>query len=162
MSRRPRRDRRIVSRLERTEEVGKMALSAFDDKSKKPTATDLEKMLGRANAHWKHVIAHISSSYPPVVEVWNFSGEKWGWSLRLKRKERVLVYMTPCKGHFLAGFVLGGKAVKAAHDRPLSDSVLAVIDGAKKYAEGTGFRIEVRTQKDRDAVMELAAIKVKN
>jgi hypothetical protein len=70
--------------------------------------------------------------------------------------------MTPCRKHFLVGFVLGDRAVKAAHDSTLPEPVLAVIDGARKYAEGRGVRLEVRTKKDRDHVMELAAIKMAN
>jgi hypothetical protein len=139
-----------------------MALSAFDDKSNAPCASDLEKMLGRTSSHWGHLIAHIASEYAPLDETWNFAGAKWGWSLRLKQKKRTVLYMTPCSKHFLVGFVLGDRAVKAAHDSTLPESVLALIDGARKYAEGRGVRIEVRTKKDRDHVMELAAIKMAN
>lgn len=139
-----------------------MALSAFDDKSKKPGAGDLEKMLGRSSAHWDALIAHIASEYAPLERMWNFAGARWGWSLRLKQKKRTVLYMTPCKKHFLVGFVLGEKAVKAAHKSALPDPVLALIDGARKYAEGRGVRIEVRNKKDRDSVMKLAEIKMAN
>ena len=139
-----------------------MALSAFDDKSKKPGAGNLEKTLGRTSAHWDDLKAHIATEYSPLDETWNFAGEKWGWSLRLRQKKRTVLYMTPCKGHFLAGFALGEKAVKAAHDSRLPDSVLAVIDEAPKYAEGRGVRIEVRNKTDREIVKKLAAIKMAN
>jgi hypothetical protein len=70
--------------------------------------------------------------------------------------------MTPCKGYFLVGFALGEKAVKAAHDRRLPDSVLTVIDESPKHAEGRGVRIEVRNKKDREIVKKLAGIKTAN
>ena len=57
---------------------------------------------------------------------------------------------------------MGERAVKAAHDSCLPDSVLTVIDEAPKYAEGRGIRIEVRNKKDREIVKELAAIKMAN
>jgi hypothetical protein len=139
-----------------------MALSAFDNKSKAPRAADLKRVLGRTSVHWDSLRAHIASGYAPLDETWNFSGAAWGWSLRLKQKKRTVLYMTPCKGHFLVGFVLGDKAVKAAHDSTLPDSVLAVIDGAKKYAEGRGVRLEIRKRKDLDSVKKLAAIKMAN
>ena len=60
------------------------------------------------------------------------------------------------------GFVLGEKAVKAAHQGSLPDSVLTVIDEAKKYAEGRGVRIEIRNKKDLNIAKELAAIKMAN
>jgi hypothetical protein len=60
------------------------------------------------------------------------------------------------------GFVLGERAVKAARQSALSDKVQTLIDDAKKYAEGKGVRIEVRSKKDRDDVEKLAAIKMAN
>ncbi len=106
-----------------------MALSAFDDKSKQPQAGDLKKTLGRASAHWDNLIAHIAAEYAPLEETWNYAGRNWGWSLRLKQKKRTVLYMTSCKGHFLVGFTLGEKAVKAAHDSTLPDEILSrVVD----------------------------------
>ena len=139
-----------------------MALSAFDDKSKQPTAGDLKTMLGRTGVHWDSLRAHIAAEYPPLDETWNFAGAKWGWSLRLKQKKRTVLYMTPCRKHFLVGFALGEKAVKAAHDAGLPDSVIAVIDEAPRYAEGRGVRIEIRNKRDLDAVKKLAAVKMAN
>lgn len=68
----------------------------------------------------------------------------------------------PCQGCFLAALVLGEKAVKAAHKSDLPDSVLAVTDGERKYAEGRAVRIEVRTKEDLRNVQKLAAIKMAN
>jgi hypothetical protein len=137
-----------------------MALSAFDDKLKKPGAGDLKRMLGRTSAHWDNLTTHIASEYAPLDETWNYAGANWGWSLRLKQKKRTVLYMTPCKGHFLVGFVLGEKAVRAAHDGRLPNSVLAIIDEAKKYVEGRGVRIEIRSKKDLEIAKRLAAIKM--
>lgn len=139
-----------------------MALSAFDDKSKKPTAADIQEVLGRAGAHWTGLISHVASEFPPVEEQWSYSGEKYGWSLRLKRKKRVILYMTPCERHFLVGFVLGDKAVKAARDAGVPEAVVATIDNAPRYGEGTGFRVEVRSRADLTAVKKLAAVKMAN
>jgi hypothetical protein len=70
--------------------------------------------------------------------------------------------MTPCKGHFLVGFVLGDKAVQAAYDSNLPDSVLAIIREARKYAEGKAIRIEIRNKKDLAMAKKLTAIKMAN
>ena len=123
-----------------------VALSAFDDKAKKPGAGDLEKILGRTSTHWDDLRRHIAAEYAPLDETWNFAGAKWGWSLRLKQKKRTVLYMTPRKMHFLIGFDLGEKAVKAAHDSRFPESILTVIDEAPKYADGRGVRIELRNK----------------
>jgi hypothetical protein len=139
-----------------------MALSAFDDKSRKPGTGDLKKMLGRTSAHWENLIAYLAGEYTPLDQTWNFAGANWGWSLRLKQKKRTILYLTPCKAYFFVGFVLGEKAVKAAHESSLPDSILTVIDAAKKYAEGRGVRLEIRNNKDLDNVKKLCAIKTAN
>ncbi len=137
-----------------------MAFSAFDDKSHEPQAKELQHVLGRSRAHWDKLVAHVAAEFAPMTSTWGFAGAKWGWSLRLKQKKRTVLYMTPCHKHFVVGFALGEKAVKAAHAVPLSDAILATIDGAAKYAEGRGVRIEVRTKKDLAGVEGLAAVKM--
>lgn len=139
-----------------------MALSAFADKSKTPQAKELKEVLGRSNSHWIVIVNQVAKTCPPLDQTWGFSGANWGWALRLKQKKRTVMYLTPCKGHFLVGFALGEKAVRAAHDAQLRQSILELIDAAKKYAEGRAVRIEVRNKRDRDDVIKLAAVKMEN
>ena len=139
-----------------------MALSAFDDKSHEPSAEELRRVLGRSAARWDELIAHLAAEQSPLDVAWTYAGANWGWSLRLKRKKRAILYLTPRERHFLAGFALGEKAVAAAHQAKLPGPVLATIDGARKYAEGRAVRLEVRTKKDVSAAIELAAIKMAN
>ena len=139
-----------------------MTLSAFEDKSKPPKDKEVAKVLGRTSAHWEKLKALLRSQYEPLTETWKFAGQKWGWTLQLKRKKRAILYLTPHKGYFAAGLVLGEKAVKSARDSDLPDSVVKTISSARKYAEGRGIRIEVKTKKDIDIVEKLAAIKMAN
>ena len=139
-----------------------MALSAFDDKSQEPQTNELEETLGRTKTHWNNLTAHIAAEFAPCGMTWGFAGAKWGWSLRLKQKKRTVLYMTPCRKHFLVGFALGEKAVKAAREGGLPASVMKTIEEAPKYAEGRGVRLEIRNKKDLEAVKELAAIKMAN
>lgn len=139
-----------------------MALSAFDDKSNPPRDKDLAATLGRAFAPWNTLRKAIAARFGPLSEEWGFASKNTGWGLRLKQPSRTVFYMTPCKGHFLASFALGEKAVKAAHESDLPASILDIIDGAKKYVEGRAVRIEVRTARDVRNVEKLAAIKMAN
>lgn len=56
--------------------------------------------------------------------------------------------------------VFDDKAITAAHDSDLPTSVLKVIDVSKRYAEGTGVRLEIRRAGDLHSVETLAAIKM--
>ncbi|HSL22024.1 MAG TPA: DUF3788 domain-containing protein [Vicinamibacterales bacterium] len=139
-----------------------MALSAFGDKSVPPAEPALRKTLGRTAALWMDLKRDLAAAHGPLVEEWNFAGNAYGWSLRLKQKKRAIVYMTPCDGYFLASLALGEKACAAARDQGLPAPLLAIIDAAPKYAEGRGIRIPVRSRNDLRKVKDLAAVKVAN
>ena len=62
----------------------------------------------------------------------------------------------------MASFALGEKAVRAAHEGGLPAPVLEIIAQAKKYAEGRGVRLEVRSAQDVLDVERLAIIKMAN
>jgi hypothetical protein len=140
-----------------------MALSVFDDKSAPPTGRTLAVALGRSSPAWARLKEAMQAAYGPLAEEWNFAGKAYGWSLRLKqkdRKQRAVVYLTPGDQQFLASFALGERACEAAHACGLPASVVALIDAAPKYVEGRGVRIPVRTLKDVAAVCRVAACKM--
>ncbi len=132
---------------------------AFDDKTQPPDDKALTKSLGAAKKIWDEFIRHVAAEYAPVEESWGFYKS---WSLRLKHKKRTIVYLLPRDGHFQCAFVYGGKATEAARKAKLPKAVLKAIDEAPVYAEGRGFRLEVRTGKDLAAMKTLAAVKMAN
>jgi len=134
-----------------------MKAMSFDDKAKIPDAKALAKGLGAAKKLWDELVGDISEAYPPVTEAWGFYK---AWSLRLKRKDRTIVYLLPRDKHFLCAFVFGGKATEAARRTRLPKAVLREIEEAPVYAEGRGFRLEVKTAKDVETMKALAAIKM--
>src|SRR5512140_1473741 len=113
-----------------------VALSAFSEKAHPPTDEDLEAKLGAAHAAWGQLIDLVSTRIPQVTTVWGFTSKSTGWGLRLRHKDRVLLYMTPGEGHFLVSFALGERAVQEARAAKLPKALLAAIDAAPRYAEG--------------------------
>ena len=137
-----------------------MALSVFDDKLTPPTEASLKQALGESFAIWNELKKVLAANYPPVSFEWGFTSKSTGWGMRIKQKERVILYMTPCEGYFLASLALGDKAVKAAQESNLPNKVLKIIAGSRRYAEGTGVRLEIRSMSDVPIVEKLAAIKL--
>lgn len=137
-----------------------MALSAFADKSRPPERAALDQVLGASAGLWQELVSHVTERHAPITEQWNHAGAKYGWSLRLKRKDRIVLYLTPQAGSFLVGVVLGEKAVKAARDSGLPEAVLALVEAAPRYAEGRGLRLTVTRDEDLIAVQKLAAAKM--
>lgn len=139
-----------------------MGLSAFDDRSAVPDAAAVALTLGRTAGLWGSVKERLGAEFANLTEEWTFSGQAYGWSLRLKQNKRVIVYLTPREKHFLASFALGGKACLAAQSAGLAPDVLAMIDAAPRYAEGRGVRIPVRKRSDVDQVIRIARVKMAN
>jgi hypothetical protein len=137
-----------------------VALSAFTDKSQPPDDDTLAETLGPSARLWLDLKRRIEQDWPPVVEEWAHAGAKFGWSLRLRHKKRIVVYLIPGSGSFLVGVVLGDRAVAAAREAGLPPNALAVLDEAKRYAEGTGLRLEVRKAADLKAVHTLVQAKM--
>jgi hypothetical protein len=116
--------------------------------------------LGKARARWDRLLAALA----PICDgrTWGSSGKKHGWGLRLLKKDRVVVYLSPGEGGFMASFALGDGAMRAARAAGLPATVAAVLDGARRYAEGHAVRLEVKTAADVDAITRLARIKVEH
>jgi hypothetical protein len=139
-----------------------VALSAFDDPDLPPAPEAIDAALGRAARHWRKFVAAVVAGHGPLEEQWNWSGAKFGWSLRLREKKRVLVYCTPVRGAFLVGLALGTKAEAAARESGLPSSVVALLDAAPVYAEGRGLRLEVKDAAGVAAALRLVAAKAAN
>ncbi len=137
-----------------------MALSAFDDPTSPPTPDELDALLGPCSRLWAELVAAVRRHAGGSTETWVF-GAKYGWSMRLVRRERNLLHLTPQAGRMLVGVALGEKAIARAEAAGLaSGRTLEVVAAAPKYAEGRGVRFEVATDEDLAVAVELARIKL--
>ena len=133
--------------------------NAFIGKAEQPTREELRAVLGPAGELWDSMQAALAELDLTDAE-WSSYSAKSGWALRMKKGKRNIVYLSPGRGEFTASFALGDRAVEAARHRGFSKSFLALLDTAKRYAEGTGIRIEVRNRKDVELVRRVAALKL--
>jgi len=136
-----------------------MLPNAFIGQAEQPAEAQLTAKLGAARPLWDELLAAL-----PQCEArqWKSYSLKAGWSLRMKRGKRNIVYLSPSLDGFTASFVLGDRAVFAARAAGLPAAVVRIIDEARKYAEGTAVRIDVKTHADLEVVRKLAAIKLAN
>lgn len=139
-----------------------MSANAFIGKTEAPSTNELAAALGPAKPVWDQLLAELDQELGVNVHEWNSYSPKAGWSLRLKRKARTIVWLGPREGSFIAAFILGGKAVQAAHATKLPPRIAKAIKEAPKYPEGTGLRLPMKTSNDIAAVKTLAAIKLAN
>ena len=137
-----------------------MALSAFDDKSRVPSDGDVAEVLGSTARWWDDLRGSIGERHGPVEEAWKHYGKAGGWTLTLRGGKRTLLYLVPLRGSFLAGVVLGKKAVEAARASALPSEILRRIEEAREYVEGRPVRVEVKRKADLGPVKALVRIKV--
>ncbi|MCF8427500.1 MAG: DUF3788 domain-containing protein [Bacteroidia bacterium] len=136
--------------------------SIFIDKNIKPTNKDLEKGLGDTFYIWKSIEDFTKKKYPDATCEWNFSGEKFGWSYRIKDKKRILKYLLPRDKFFKIAFVFGQKATNEIMESDISESIKIELNLARQNAEGRGIRIEIKDQSNFEDIQKLIEIKISN
>jgi len=127
--------------------------NAFIGKAEAPSDAELAAVLGSAKSRWERLCAGLA-----LTSEWGSYSKKAGWSMRLKSGERNIVYLIPGQGEFEVSMALGDRAVAAARESGLA----AMVDGARRYAEGTAVRFAVKGPKDIATVKKLAEIKLEH
>ena len=135
--------------------------NVFIGRKTQPSAKDLAATLGDSLEAWKALTAWLAGKGISCKE-WHSISPKYGWALRPKLKSRNILYMGPCANCFRVSLVLGDRAVAAARASDLPKAVLKEIDGARRYAEGTGIRLLIKTAEDLTPVRTLVEIKLQN
>ena len=139
-----------------------MAVSVFEDEATMPDDEMLAKALGKSNRLWKDIRKHLSAEYGELIEEWKFYGQKSGWILKTLRKKRNLFFFIPLKGSFRISFVFGDKAVAVVEKSDLPKELVTSLKNARKYAEGRGLQIDVRSSDDIEQIKKLVEIKINN
>lgn len=136
--------------------------NAFINKAVPPTDADVAAALGPAKAAWDQLLTDLAQKLDVNVHEWKCYSPKWGWSLRVKRKARTIVWLSPSESCFTVLFILGDKAVRAARQSKLPKRIVEALDAAPKYPEGTGLRLHVSHPRTVGTLKKLAAIKLAN
>jgi hypothetical protein len=142
--------------------IAAMALSALDDLAVEPTGDQIVSTLREGMGPWTTLQDWLSESNRVNFWEWYFAGKKYGWTLRGKKGKRTIVYLIPRQGSFLVGLVLGDRAIEVVRRTPLSPDVLGEVLNARRYVEGTGFRLPVSSLEDLEDIKKLVEIKIAN
>lgn len=111
---------------------------------------------------WDQFLAALAQQHGAAEGEWKSYALKWGWSLRVLRKKRTIVWLSPGIEEFEVLFMLGDKAVRAARESKLPRKSGDALAMAPRYPEGTGLRLIVKSPRSLAALKRLAAIKVAN
>ncbi len=136
--------------------------NAFVGKKEQPTDAELATALGPAKAVWDTLLSELAEGSGVDGYEWKSYSVKYGWSLRVKRGKRTIVWLSPRTGSFEVLFILGAKAVSAVQQGEFAKSILEALEDAPKYPEGTGLRLQVKSARPIGALKKLAALKIDN
>ena len=136
--------------------------NAFIGKAAKPTLPELSSALGSCDTLWNDLVTWLADEHGVATQEWKSISPKYGWSLRLKIRQRAIAYLSPCNGFFLVSLALGDKALKSALQLDLPKTVADQIRKSPRFAEGTGVRLLVKKPQDLTPVRKLVLVKLSN
>ncbi len=137
--------------------------NAFIGKTDTPTQAEVAEVLGSKAKLWDDLVEWMSEKEGVSEQEWKgVVVKKYGWGMRLKKKGRNILYLSPGKDCFMASFVLSDKALDEAKHAHLSKAVQDALAAAPRYPEGNGLRLLVSRAADLPAIRKIAAIKVAN
>lgn len=137
-----------------------MDKSIFADKNIMPANDELKKALTETFHLWTSVINYVHQKVENTQDEWNYPGEKYGWSFRVKDKKRAIIYLLPREGFFKVAFVFGQKATDLIMQSQVAGSIKIELANARAYAEGRGIRIDVKNEDILEDIRELIDIKL--
>jgi hypothetical protein len=139
-----------------------MPENPFTDKNIKPDNKSLAKVLGDTNKLWRDLKNHLTESCGELIEDWKFYSPKYGWTLKVLKKKRNLFFFSPRPNAFRVSFVFGEKAVSHIEASNLPEKIKIAIRNARKYAEGRGISLEVKSVDEIEEIKKLVEIKLSN
>lgn len=133
-----------------------MSQNYFLDKAIKPTPARVAEALGGRYKYWVELKQHVGNK---ASEEWKYYGKTIGWTCKLLCGKKNLLFMSARDGFFVISFLLGDKGVFIAQQSMLASELIRQLVEARKYVEGRGIRIEVKSRRALAQVKILAGIK---
>ncbi len=123
------------------------------DKVRAPDDAAFRAAVGSAADLWTGLdrwLAQVGAARLP-----SWGGMRTGWELRYRRAGRPLITVTPTGDAFTACIVLGVAVTAEAAALPLGPETRRILDGARRYPDGTWLFIPVR---DADGLADVRAL----
>ena len=135
-------------------------VNAFVGRRETPADRDVTAVLGKTKGAWDRLLAELTQEFGLEEREWNSYSPKAGWSLRLKKRGRNILYLSPGRKCFMAALILGDRAIQAARANGLPRAVNQLLDRATKYPEGWGIRLRVSGATQLGVLKRLVQLKL--
>lgn len=135
-----------------------MASTAFMDRDRPPTASEIAEALGSVAPLWERIERFVETSYG-VEPTFVPPSKNYGWDVKYRKGGKTLVALTPDRGGFTVLVVLGEKETEAARELDLGPHVQDVFDAARQLRDGRWLFVHVESERDVDDIERLLAVK---
>lgn len=136
-----------------------MSAGIFTDKTRKPTAGEIESIVGRAGKCWKELTGYFGSTLKLKGEL-KFYGVNYGWAIRYVKSGKSVVALYPSVDSFTAQVILKRAQLESAYERGVSDSTKAAANRATDFKEGRWVFIHVDAKSGTEDVVTLVKAKL--
>ena len=133
-----------------------MSKNYFLDKAIRPTPARVEEALNGRYKYWVELKEHLGKK---PSEEWKYYGKTLGWSCKLLHGKKNLLFMSARRGFFVISFLLSDKGVSIAQQSTLPSELIRQLVEARKYVEGRGIRIEIKSRRALEQAKTLTGIK---
>ena len=137
-----------------------MSIGIFTKREHQPTDAEMRRAVGPKLAHWESLLLVIQEQYAVRKDIKFMYGDKYGWALRFRIRERLFTSFYPTQSGFTVQVILRPEAINRAHQMKLGKSVQQVIARAHPYPEGRWLFVPVKSAKDVQDVQQLLALRV--
>jgi hypothetical protein len=120
----------------------------FVQKEVTPDESKLKKALGELYSAYKQVL-ELTEAFD---QEWKYYGKKHGWQLKVVRKGKALLYLTPQEKSFKIGFAARENEKERLLNSSLPPRTKEELATAKKYPEGYPLQLEIKGKADMRSV----------
>jgi hypothetical protein len=136
-----------------------MSIGIFNDKKSCPDNNKIINVLGKKKNVWIEFIDFIRENSSKLEDL-RFYGKNYGWALRFRKNNKVLISLYPSKDSFIAQIILGKTESETALKSSLDMKIKKIIEGATEFKEGRWLFIPVKNRKDIKDVKYLLSLKI--
>jgi hypothetical protein len=144
--------------------MGSIALRApfgcFTDRAHEPDRASIRRALADARTAWDTLETELKETYGLEGSFHFMYGERYGWALRFRRGDRLILAMYPNRGKLTVQIILSLAQVAAAREMKLPPQVSRVLESARAYPEGRWLFIPVRSKTSAEGLRSLIALKM--
>lgn len=135
-----------------------MTVSAYSDKTVRPSPADMLTTVGSGARHWRALVTFMDTTYGIAGEPRHY-GKSYGWMLWFHRGKKTLLCLYPQDGGLVAQITLGPTLVDAALALPLCEKMRAALEEAHPYPEGRWLFVTIAGDDEARDVERLVLLK---